>query len=149
MPTLERTITTSAAPEAVWAYLSDFTTTNEWDPGTVRTVRRSGDGDVGTVYDNTSKFLGRETHLAYTVVEATAPTRIRLRGENKSVTAIDTITMTPQGSGTRVHYRAELDFKGVLARLDRLLSLPPLNRPFKKLGDDAQRGIEEALARLG
>jgi carbon monoxide dehydrogenase subunit G len=148
MPTIERTIRTDAAPEAVWDYLSDFTTTNEWDPGTVRTVRRSGNGGVGTIYDNTSKFLGRETQVVYTVAETIAPTRIQLRGENASVTATDTITLTPEGSGTKVHYRAELVFKGVLGRLDPLLSLPLLNLPFKQLGDGAQRGIEQALARL-
>jgi carbon monoxide dehydrogenase subunit G len=148
MPTIERTITTSASPEAVWAYLSDFTTTNEWDPGTVRTVRRTGDGGVGTVYDNTSTFLGRETKLVYTVVESSAPTRIQLRGENQSVTATDTITMTSDGSGTRVHYAAELEFRGMLRRLDPLFSLPVLNVPFKRLGDGAQQGIQRALDKL-
>ena len=38
----------------MFAYLSDFTTTNEWDPGTVSTERVSGDGGVGTTYHNTS-----------------------------------------------------------------------------------------------
>lgn len=148
MPTIERTMITGSPPEAVWAYLSDFTTTNEWDPGTVSTVRRSGDGGVGTVYDNTSRFLGRETRLVYTVLESAAPTRIRLRGENSSVTATDTIVVTAEGSGTRVDYRAELAFHGALRRLDPLLGLPVLNLPFKRLGDGAQRGIQQALDRL-
>lgn len=148
MPTIERTITTTASPDAVWAYLSDFTTTNEWDPGTVRTVLRTGTGGVGTVYDNTSRFLGRETHLVYTVVESDAPTRIQLRGENESVTATDTITMTAQGLGTRVHYVAELEFRGMLRRLDPLFSLPVLNLPFKRLGDGAQQGIQRGLDKL-
>jgi len=148
MPTIERTMITAAAPQAVWAYLSDFTTTNEWDPGTVSTVRRSGDGGVGTVYDNTSRFAGRETRLVYTVVDSTAPTRIQLRGENESVVATDTITLSAEGSGTRVHYRADLEFRGMLRRLDPLFSLPVLNLPFKRLGDGAQQGIQRALDRL-
>jgi uncharacterized protein YndB with AHSA1/START domain len=52
---LQRSVTVDASPEKVFAYLSDFTTTEEWDPGTVRCVRTSGDGGVGTVYLNTSK----------------------------------------------------------------------------------------------
>ena len=148
MPTIERTMSTAAAPQAVWAYLSDFTTTNEWDPGTVSTVRRSGDGGIGTVYDNTSRFAGRETRLVYTVVNSTAPTRIQLRGENESVVATDTITLSAEGSGTRVHYRADLEFRGLLRRLDPLFSLPVLNLPFKRLGDGAQQGIQRALDRL-
>jgi hypothetical protein len=30
----------------VWAFLSDFTTTEEWDPPTVSTVRVTGDGKL-------------------------------------------------------------------------------------------------------
>ena len=148
MPTIERTIVTTAPPEAVWTYLSDFTNTNEWDPGTVRTVRVSGSGGVGTTYENTSKFMGRTTELLYTVVESTEPTHLRLRGENAQVTAIDTMTFTPVGTGTQVHYRAELAFKGLLGKVDPLLSLPGLNAPFKRLGDGAEQGINDALARL-
>jgi hypothetical protein len=29
--------------DAVFGYLSDFTTTTDWDPGTVTTMRRHGD----------------------------------------------------------------------------------------------------------
>jgi uncharacterized protein YndB with AHSA1/START domain len=148
MPTIERTIVTTAAPETVWDYLSDFTNTNEWDPGTVRTVRVSGSGGVGTTYENTSKFLGRETKLIYTVVESNAPIRLQLRGINDQVTATDTMTFTAVGTGTQVHYLADLQFKGLLSRADPLLSLPGLNYPFKQLGDGAERGIRTALARL-
>ena len=148
MPTIERTVATDASPQAVWDYLSDFTTTTEWDPGTVRTVRVSGSGGVGTVYENTSKFLGRETQVVYTVVESTAPHRIQLRGENATVTATDTMTLTPVGTGTRVDYRAVLVLNGALRHLDPVLGLPVLNLPFKRLGDEAERGMKVALARL-
>ncbi len=148
MPTIDRTITTDASPQAVWDYMSDFTNTNEWDPGTVRTVRASGNGGVGTTYENTSKFLGRETQLLYTVVESQEPTRLQLRGENSSVTAVDTMTFTPHGTGTTVHYVAEFELKGALAKVGPALSLPGLNLPFKQLGDKAAKGIEDALAKL-
>ena len=58
---LERTVETAAAPSVVFAYLADFTTTTEWDPGTVETMLVSGDGGVGTRYRNVSSFLGRKT----------------------------------------------------------------------------------------
>ncbi len=45
--------------DAVFAYLSDFTTTTEWDPGTVVTVNQHGDGGAGTTYLNTSTFVGQ------------------------------------------------------------------------------------------
>lgn len=143
MATIERTVTVDRPVEAVFAYLSDFTTTNEWDPGTVETVRVSGDGGVGTAYRNTSSFAGRKTELTY-VVERVEPGKVfALRGENKTVVAHDTMTFTETPTGTEVRYVAEFDFKGP-ARF-----VAPLLAPaFKKLGDEAEQGMREALLRL-
>ena len=141
---LERTVKTTATPEQVFAYLSDFTNTEEWDPGTVSTTRVSGDGGVGTVYRNVSSFNGRETELTYEVLRHEPPRLVQLRGTNKTVTATDTMDIAPLGEGTRVAYTVDFEFKG-LARL----AVPFLGRPVKKLGDEAQAGLREALARLG
>ncbi len=140
---IQRTVETPAAPGAVFDYLSDFTRTTEWDPGTVSTVRVTGDGGVGTVYDNVSEFNGRKTELRYTVITHDAPDRFQLRGENKTVTAVDSMVIEPHGSGSRVTYTADFTFKG-LARL----ATPFLGGAFKKLGDEAQEGLRTALARL-
>jgi len=78
MKHIERTITVDKPAERVWEYLSDFRSTNDWDPGTVLTERTSGDGGAGTTYRNTSKFLGRESELEYTVTEV-APKSNRRR----------------------------------------------------------------------
>ena len=69
MAEIERVLTVDKPTALVWDYLSDFCSTNDWDPGTVETVRTSGDGGPGTTYRNTSRFLGRETRLTYTVTE--------------------------------------------------------------------------------
>ena len=108
-----RTVATDRPRSEVFAYLSDFTTTEEWDPGTLRTTRESGDGGVGTRYRNVSKFLGRETELTYVVEESSPPHRLRLRGENDTLVAHDTMTLseTP-GGGTELTYRADFAFKG-------------------------------------
>ena len=55
---LIRTVTIAKPLDKVFAYLADFTTTTEWDPGTVQTVRTAGDGGFGTEYLNTSTFAG-------------------------------------------------------------------------------------------
>ena len=140
---LQRSVTVNASPAKVFAFLSDFTTTEQWDPGTVRCQRTSGDGGVGTVYLNTSKFLGRETELTYTVLEVDPGRRVQLRGQNKTVTATDTIEVEPNGSGSDVTYTADFDFTGVAKYLAPLLS-----GPLKKLGDDAEKGLRESLSRL-
>jgi carbon monoxide dehydrogenase subunit G len=140
---LQRSVETTASPATVFAYLSDFTTTNEWDPGTVHTERVSGDGGVGTTYKNTSSFMGRETELTYEVVRHQPDSLFALRGENSSVVANDSMQIAPLGEGSRVTYTADFEFKGI----GKLVA--PLLRPaLKKLGDEAEAGLREALARL-
>ncbi len=145
---ITRTIETTTPVEKVYAYLSDFTTTNEWDPGTVETTRISGDGGVGTDYRNVSKFLGRTTELVYTTKQLEPPGRIVLEGNNKTVRATDTMTLseTPAG-GTRVVYHARFDFKGLTGRLAPVLG-PVLAPAMKKLGDEAQVAMTRALDSL-
>ncbi len=140
---LQRTVHTTATPDRVFDYLSDFTTTNDWDPGTVVTERLAGDGGVGTTYRNVSKFLGQKSELTYTVTEHRPPTRFALRGENATVTALDTMEIAAEGAGTRVTYTADFTFKGPAKYVAPLLA-PAL----KRLGDHAERGLSEALGRL-
>ena len=69
--------------------------------------------------------------------------RIRLRGENKTVIAVDTMTFRSVDAGTEVTYTAEFTFKGP----SRLLA--PLLRPaFERLGTKAQAGMRTALHQL-
>ena len=140
---LQKTVVVDKPPGAVFDYLSDFTTTTDWDPGTVVSVNHHGDGGVGTTYLNTSTFLGRQTQLTYTVREFVPGQRIQLRGQNKTVTAVDTMTFRSVEAGTEVTYTAEFTFNGP-ARL-----LAPLLRPaFKRLGERAQTGMYNALNQL-
>ena len=140
---LLKTVVVEKPLDVVFSYLSDFTTTTDWDPGTVTTVRRHGNGGVGTTYLNTSTFLGRKTQLTYIVGEFIPGKRIRLRGENKTVIAVDTMTFRNVDAGTEVTYTAEFTFKGP----SRLLA--PLLRPaFERLGTKAQAGMRTALGQL-
>jgi carbon monoxide dehydrogenase subunit G len=140
---LQKTVIVDKPLDAVFNYLSDFTTTTEWDPGTVVTVNHHGDGGVGTTYLNTSTFLGRKTQLTYIVGEFIPGKRVRLRGENKTVIAVDTLTFRPVASGTEVTYAAEFTFKG-LSRI----AAPLLKPAFERLGNEAEAGMRKALDRL-
>jgi len=140
---LQRTVVVDKPLEKVFAYLSDFTTTTEWDPGTVTTVLDRGDGGIGTTYLNTSSFLGRTTQLTYVVRELVPGERIRLHGENQTVVATDTMSFRQVKTGTEVTYAAEFTFKGP-ARF-----IAPLLRPaLERLGNQAEAGLREALSRL-
>src|SRR4051794_23085234 len=111
---VERFFTVPRPVEAVFDYLSDFTHTTEWDPGTVETTRTSGDGGVGTTYRNRSEFLGKQVELSYEVVELERPDKLVFRGHNEDANTWTTDTMTfypsEDGGGTDVHYRADFVF---------------------------------------
>ena len=141
---IQRTVETAAAPGLVFAYLSDFTTTTEWDPGTVTTERVEGDGGVGTVYRNVSEFNGKKSELRYEVVEHVPERRFALHGEGKGATADDVMEFSPTAAGgTSVTYTADIRLKGLLK-----VAEPFLGGAFKKLGDEAEAGMREALAKL-
>jgi uncharacterized protein YndB with AHSA1/START domain len=143
MPHIERTITVPGSAEEVYAYLADFTTTEEWDPPTQTTELLSGDGGVGTRYRNVSKFLGKETETVYTVVTLDPPRRLELTGDTTSMTLHDTITVEDHGDEVRVTYRAEFHPEGALK-----LATPLLPPALKALGDSAAGQMEECLRRL-
>ena len=141
---IARAVTVDRPVDRVFRYLSDFTTTNEWDPGTVRTTCEEGDGGVGTRYRNVVRSLGRETELTYVVEELAPNLRVRLRGGNDAVLAHDVMTFmrTPSG-GTTVSYRAEFELR------EPAPSSPPLLAPlFGRVGGDADTGLRRALERL-
>ena len=141
---IKRTVTVDRPIDSVFAYLSDFTTTTEWDPGTITTIRTSGNGGIGTTYRNTSRFAGRTTELTYVVTDRTPPHRIGLRGENATVVAEDSMDLhEPSPGTTQVTYTARFTFRG-LARLAGPLLAPALRR----LGDEAQEGLRRSLQSL-
>ena len=113
MPSISRTFTTTASPEAAHAYLADFRNAEAWDPGTKTCERTSGDGGVGTTYRNVSSFLGREVELTYTTAELAAPHRVLLEGHNDSFTGHDAFEISPSGTGSRIIYGAEMNFSGL------------------------------------
>jgi len=136
-------IETLWTPEEAFAYLSDFSTSAEWDPGVVE-ARRIGAGAVGegTEFRLVAEFLGRKTPLIYRVVEYEPPRAVTFLGENATVVSHDRITFETIPTGTRVSYDADLRLKGPLRLVDPLLALA-----FNRVGDRALDGLHEVLGR--
>ena len=139
---VERTFTVPRAVESVFDYVSDFTTTNEWDPGTVATRRVSGDGGLGTTYANTSEFLGRTVDLTYETVEHERPSRVVFRGSNKTATTRDTLRLRDTGSGTEITYRADFTFVFPVSVLAPLV----LRGKLERLADETVAQLARSLA---
>ena len=136
------TIDTPREREDVFAYISDFSTTQEWDPGVVE-AERLNDAAVGegTEFRLVAEFLGRKTALTYRIVEYDPPRAVTFRGENATVISNDRITFEAVGEGTRITYDAELVLKGPLRLADPLLGLA-----FNRVGDRALAGLKHKLA---
>jgi uncharacterized protein YndB with AHSA1/START domain len=139
------TVETSQPSEEVFAYLSDFSTTAEWDPGVVEAQRLDPEVRPGSRFRVVATFLGRRSELVYTVTDYQPPRMIRLRGENRSVVSLDTIEVTDRiGGGAQVTYEADLTLKGALRLADPLLALA-----FKPVGDRALAGLRRKLSAPG
>lgn len=137
---ITETVTTARPRPEVFAYVADFTTTAEWDPGIRACTLRSGDGTVGSVYDVTATFMGREVSMAYEVVEYAQDERLVIRGEAPTVAAVDTIEISESTGATLVGYSARFTLRGPLRFLELLL------RPvFGRLGRRAMAGLEAVL----
>ena len=101
--------------EDVFAYLSDFSTTREWDPGVVEAERLNGQAvGEGTEFRLVAEFLGRKNELTYRIVEYDPPHAVTFLGENATVVSRDRITFDSIAAGTRVTYDADLALKGLL-----------------------------------
>lgn len=134
-------VDTERPPEEVFAYLSDFSTTEEWDPGVVE-AERVGDAPVrkGTEFRLVAAFLGRKTPLTYRIMEYDPPNAVTFRGESSTVVSLDRITLEPSDGGTRITYDADLALKGPFK-----LAGPLLGLAFNRVGDRALTGLRKTL----
>lgn len=143
MPTVERTVTVARPVEAVWAYLTDFTTTEQWDPPTVSTVRTSGDGGVGTTYHNVSSMLGHEVEVDYEVVQYEPYRVFELTGTANGIDLRDTLTFESGPETTTLTYRSEFSPNGAAK-----LATPLIAGGIEVLGSKVAASLEEHLLAL-
>lgn len=140
---VDGSIETKLSPEKAFAFLSEFENTSEWDPSTpVMDKLTPGPVAVGHRYHAESEFRGKRQSLEYEVIELTER-HIKLRGENKSITAFDSIDVGPSGQGSLVTYTAEFEIKGPAKILQ-----PILKPAFMSLRDPALNGIRDTLNSL-
>lgn len=145
MPKIVRTLTTDAPIEQAFDYLADFSNSQEWDPGTESAVARTNDGPhIGQTYDLVVVWGDRKLPMVYEITELQPNELITIVGDGSTTHAVDTMTFAtlPEG-GTEVTYIADIRLKGFLRAAE-----PFLGGKFKELGDHAEAGMSEALARL-
>ena len=133
-------IRSSLPPREAFAYMADFSNARFWDPS-VTSARQQGDAfiGVGVSFDIVARFARRSVELTYTIVEFEPGQRVVLEARRGFVSR-DTITVSPDGTGSLVRYEAVLAFGG----LGRLFE-PVMRRLFERVGEQAKAGLERAL----
>lgn len=141
MITVERTVRVERSLPAVFTFLSDFTATEQWDPGTVTTAR-TDDGPLrlGSTFHNVSQYRGRRTELDYRIERFEPDVRLTFVGDNKTVQATDDMSFAPDGASTVITYRAHFSFK----RWARLAE-PFLRRGFEPIADETVAQLKRTL----
>ena len=134
-------IVTNRTPEDVFAYLSDFRTVAEWDPGVVSSEQVVGDGPgEGAVYDVVTSNNGRELTFRYRTTAYDEPNRFTVVGKRFPLTSTDTVTVQRGDDGTTVTYDAVLETPVLASLADRIIA-----PTFQKIGDAAAEGLARAL----
>ncbi|CAA0106414.1 Fatty acyl-CoA reductase [Zhongshania aliphaticivorans] len=141
--TLQEKIVINRPLGECFAYLRDFSTIEQWDPGVYRSRKLSaGAPTVGTEYEVILKLPGnKQAPMLYTQLAIDEPNKLILSGNGGNFHALDTLSFSAiDDTHTEISYRAELELQWLLASLS-WLSKPFLNRLGKKAAD----GLKLAL----
>jgi hypothetical protein len=135
------TIESTLSPVEAFAYMADFSNALHWDPSVVEASKSTaGPPGVGSGFELVVKFGGRKLPLRYELVFFDEPHSFVVESPQKSFTSRDTVTVSPAGSGSTVHYDALLEFNGAGRLLDPLMQLL-----FSRTGNKAAAGMRAAL----
>jgi carbon monoxide dehydrogenase subunit G len=140
MPSVSRTFSVTPPPAAVVDYLKDFANAEDWDPGT-QTCTRTDSGAVaeGAAWHNVSNIFGVKAELTYVLRELTDD-KVVFVGTNKSSTSTDTISVVPDGTGSKLTYHADLEMNGAAKLLNPVMKLV-----FEKLANDTEKQMVTVL----
>jgi carbon monoxide dehydrogenase subunit G len=130
----------SPPPPRVVDYLKDFANAEDWDPGT-RKCTRTGGGEIieGASWHNVSNIFGVTAELTYVLRELTDD-KLVFVGTNKSSTSTDTISVVPDGTGSKLTYHADLEMNGAAKLLNPVMKLV-----FEKLANDTEKRMTSVL----
>ncbi len=136
--TLDENIDVRRPLHEVFAYVSEFSRIEEWDPAVSRATRLTdGRPGVGSEYLIEMK-AGFSLH--YEVVEFEPDSRMLMTVTSKLFSAREEIFFTESDAGTNVRYVARFRFRAALTAFNRLFP-----GAMDRVGKSAMAGLKEAL----
>ena len=136
--TLDETIEVKRPLHEVFAYISEFSRIEEWDPAVARGHKLTpGAPAVGSEYriDMKAGFS-----LDYRIIELEPDRRMLMTVDSRLFTAREEILFTATDNGTAVRYIANFDFPAPLAAANRLFPAA-----MDRVGKSAMSGMKRAL----
>jgi NAD(P)-dependent dehydrogenase (short-subunit alcohol dehydrogenase family) len=136
--TLDKTIEVSRRLHEAFAYVSEFSRIEQWDPAVAKASKlSSGEPRVGSRYqiDMKAGFT-----LYYEIIEFEANKRMLMTVDSKLFTALEEIVFTTTDTGTKVRYIANFNFPTPVAIMSRLN--PAV---MNWVGNTALEGLRKAL----
>lgn len=141
MTTLREEIDVSRPIEEAFAYISDFTTTAEWDATAISAIKlTSGRVRVGTEFRVVCALPVGSVSIVYRVVKLRSPEFLCLQGNSALFAVTDSIRLSRSDRGTRIDYEAKFAFKGPLAPVFSLSK-----KSLQKMGRESVEGLRAAL----
>lgn len=141
MTELHETANVARPLEQVFAYVSDFTTTTEWDATALKARKLTpGAVAVGTRFEVVCALPVGSITISYEVEKLQANKLIVLSGSSRFFDIQDTISFAPSKRGTKIDYRAEFFFKPLIKSL-----APSMRKGLEKMGRESVAGLAEAL----
>ena len=136
--TLDETIVVDRPLSEVFAYVSEFSRIDEWDPGVAHGTRLTeGPPAVGTEFRIDMK-AGFSLH--YTIVEFEPEKRMLMTVDSKVFTAREEIRFEDGPKGTSVRYIANFNFPLPLVAANRLYPAA-----MDRVGKSTMAGLKAAL----
>jgi hypothetical protein len=142
MARYRKEIVVPTALETTFAYLSRFSSAEEWDPSVISAQMVTPEPiGLGSRFSLVAAFLGAKVPLQYEITQYEPPRRVVLTAENRSVRSTDTISFdSAESGGTVVRYEAVLLPKGPARLVDPLFAVA-----LRRIGDRAAAGLQAAL----
>ena len=136
--TLNETVTVRRPLHEVFAYVSEFSRIQEWDPAVSRAIKLTpGAPGVGSEYQIDMR-AGFSLH--YRVIEFENDARMKMTVESRLFTADEEIRFEEVDGQTQVRYIAKFDFIAPVAALNKLFPAG-----MDKVGKRAMAGLQSAL----
>ena len=135
---LDETIEVQRPLHEVFAYVSEFSRVQEWDPAVSRAAKlTSGAPRVGSEFE---VVLSTGISLHYRIIEFDQDARMLMTVESRFFTAREEILFDEIDTGTRLRYIADFDFPAPLAALNWIYPAG-----LERIGKSAMAGLKEAL----